>query len=231
MWTTRLQNELVSVIFSPQHLSCAWIKQSNKRSLFSLHAYQQIDLHSAELEQGILFNPTQIGKHISDFLSQYSLSNAFISFACSGPAIKEKFIVLQNPHPTRAHFNFPDNSHILWNWKYVYPRDNGLSTFYVCGFPQTVLLQYKLLAIKHSLNVITVTTPRMALLQLYKAIHGTAYRNTQLALDMQQHHNVIELLFSHDLIRRVIELPEQYNSEKYAAILPACGLFVTQELI
>ena len=226
-----LNKSFVSVVFSPQNLTCSWIQRSNKKAPLTLRAHKQHNLQNLELEKSNVFNPTQIKQYIVNFLTTYNLKHSFVSFALSGPQIQEQFVTLTTATPHRDNFSVSNNPHMHWQWTYVYPNDAGKFTFYLCGIPQQLLFQYKLLASSTPLNLLTISTPRMALLQLYRFIYGSAFRHAQLAIDMQRYHNIIEQLFTHDTIARIVHIPEISNEKLLQHILTSCGLFVSEGMV
>ncbi len=106
-------------------------------------------------------------------------------------------------------FVIPERNHMRWDYRFAYPADNGLWVFYVTGMPRSLLLQYQLLAITTPLNLLAITSERMALLALYEYQHGNAFRRSQLAIDMLRHHNMIEYLFDGDTLSRILYVPSR----------------------
>lgn len=227
-----LDNQVVTITFQPQHLCCSWITQTHGRAPLSLRAYQRFPLQQLELERLTIFNPTRIKKKIATFLHKHKLSHAFIIFGLNGPELKEKIVTLDTASPTRDDFVLPTTKDLLWDFCYLYPKGDGKFIFYVYGIPQYLLFQYQLLAITAQLNVIKITPLRMALLHMYKFIYGPAFRTGQLAQDMLRHNNIIENVFSKDMISRIVEVPvnlEKQNELPY--VLQSCSLFVSERSI
>ncbi len=224
-----LDKQFVAITIQPHHLSCSWIQRSHKKAPFLLRAYKRFSLQNLELEKLILFNPTSIKKYITTFLSTHQLHNAFIAFSLSGPNIIEQFIALQTANPTPDNFSVQKADNILWEYEYVYPRDHQF-IFYVYSMPQAILLQYQLLSIAAHLNIIAIIPQRRVLLSLYKFLYGSAFRQAQLAVDMTRHHNMIEYLFTPDLLARIINISPNIKSrvEEMPYLLTACGLFVSE---
>lgn len=228
MWPTSHKNEFVSFIFYPQSLTCAWIRLSpkNKRAPLQMCAYTQFPLTELPLENGILYNPTILKKLMTTFLKTHKQQNASISFCLSDPTITQHYATLPTANPTKENFA-PNVTHAhVWNYHFMYQHD-GNSTFYTYAVPRLLILQHQLLAIGAQLDLIRITTTESALFYVYKYIYSTAFRRTQLALDMIKHKNKLERLITPDMIQRVIQLPAGYISQQeLIPIATSCGLFM-----
>jgi len=227
-----LDKQLVAITIQPHHLSCSWIQRSHKKAPLLLRAYKRFNLKNLELEKLTLFNPTRIKKYITTFLSTHQLHNAFIVCSLSGPNITEQFIPLYTASPTPDNFSVQKTENILWEYEYIYPRDHQF-IFYVYSIPRAILLQYQLLFIAAHLNIIAIIPQRRVLLSLYKFLYGTAFRQAQLAVDMTRYHNMIEYLFTPDLLARIINISSgiQSTSQEMSYLLTACGLFVSEGIV
>jgi len=224
-----LDEQFVAITIQPHHLSCSWIQRSHKKAPLLLRAYKRFNLQNLELEKLTLFNPTNIKKYITTFLSTHQLDNAFVACSLSGPNIVEQFIPLQTANPTPDNFSIKKEENILWEYEYIYPRDHQF-IFYMYSIPRAILLQYQLLSIAAHLNIISIIPQRRVLLSLYKFLYGTAFRKAQLAVDMTRHHNMIEYIFTPDLFARIINISPSIQStvQEMPSLLTACGLFVSE---
>ncbi len=230
MWPLpQLNNNIVTITFHPQHLCCSWIIPSGKYAKLTLRAYERFPLQNLELEQLTIFNPTHIKKTITSFLQKHHLSNTCIVFGLTGPGLKEKMVTLSKASPTPDDFTLPITKDLLWDFRYLYPKQNGTHVFYGYGIPQHLLFQYQLLAIAAQLNVIKITPIRVALFHAYKFFHGHAYRQGKLALDMTQYNNMIEQTFTQDSLSRLVAIPASIDKQQELAyVLQACGLFISE---
>jgi len=233
MWPIpALEHELISISFSPDSVACSWIQKTTTGTApLILRAYKRYLLTNLELENLTIFNPTVIKKHITSFLQEHNLSNAFIAISLQGPGLMEKFVTMPTSTPHHTDFGIATVSNVQWEYRYLYPSDHGQYVFYVYSFPRSLLLQYKLLAIAAQLNVIAITTKTMSLLDTYKNVFGTAFRRSQLAIDMMRHNNNIDKLISVDALRRIITIPAEIGvlAEK-SSIASACGLFFSERM-
>lgn len=237
-------HKFVSVSFTSDALVCCWIEKTKHGTApLIVRAYKSYPLHNLELEQLILFNPTTIKKHISSFLQTYDLSDAFVAFALHGPVVMEQFIAMPTSTPHRNDFNIPSTArNVVWEYRYLYPNDDGQFVFYVYSVPRFVVLQYKLLAIAAQCNLITMTTQTMALLSAYQHFFGSAFRRSQLAVDMMRCNNNIGEIITADALRRMVnmsalssahpECPEGVYRRKdnYLQCAVAAGLFCSEGL-
>ena len=229
MWPIpSLENELITISFSPNNLALSYIQKTDASSTpYALRAYKHVPLDNLELENLVLYNPSKIKDVVSGFLNEHRKTNSFIAFSLQGPAITEKLV--HSPSSTfNAHnANTHDRGFIERGYQYLYPHDNGTFVFYTYAVARSLLLQYKLFAIATRLNLLTITTQRMALLNIYKHIFGPAFRSTQLAVDMHLHNNMIEHLITPDSLKRILKIePSISNTDDLLLLATACGLFI-----
>ena len=122
---------------------------------------------------------------------------------------------------------------LLWDYQYVYPAEHGNSVFYVAGFPHELVAQYQFLASMVDLNVIAMVPASFSLLHVYRYMHGAAFRRTQLAIDMIQHHNMIDYICTPDVLSRLIQVPYGVSVDRardIRAVLISCGIFMSEGL-
>jgi len=229
MWPIpALKNEFVCIFFSSDTIACGWIQKSttNSASLI-LRAYQRYALDNFESVHLIPFNPTKIRKYISSFLYEHNLHNAFVTFCLDG--IMEHYIALPTSTPVRTDFNMPTTSDMQWEYRYVYSDHEGNHIFYVYAVAQSLMLQYKLLAMGGECNLIRIAPKAVALLDAYKNIFGVAYRKSQLAVDMMQHDNNIQELMSRDAVRRMVSFSSDFAQDD-SVIAAMCGMFCAERM-
>lgn len=230
MWPIpSLQHEFVSITFSSQAITCSWIQKTTKGAApLILRAYKRYSLNNFELYNLIPFNPTIIKKYILSFLHQYHLRNVFILFCLDGPIVVEQFVSMSTSAIHRTDFAIPNISSAQWEYRYIYPND-GQYVFYVYAIPRSLILQYELLTMSMQCNVVTITTKTAALLAAYKNIFGTAFRKSQLAMDMMKYDNNVEDLVSADALRRTIMIDNSIDiKNEKIFIAAACGLFCAE---
>ncbi len=223
-----LKNEFVCVFFSSDTIACGWIQKSttNSASLI-LRAYQRYALNNFESVHLIPCNPTKIKKCINSFLYEHDLHNAFVTFCLDG--IIEHYIALPTSTPARTDFNMPTTSGMQWEYRHLYSDHEGHHVFYVYAVAQSLMLQYKLLAIGTKCNLIRIAPKTIALLDAYKNIFGVAYRKSQLAVDMMQHDNNIQELISRDALRRMVSFSSDLKHDD-SIIAAMCGMFYAERV-
>lgn len=227
-----LENELITISFSPNNLTLSWIQKNTKtKTPLQCTAYERHELSNLELEKLILFNPTHIAKLITHFLSRHKKHNAFIAFSLQGASLTEEFITLPTSHPKATDFGMTPSSNFLWGYRFMYHNHDGQAVFYVYKIPRSLLLQYKLLTITTKMNLIMITTQTMSYFNAYKTIFGSSFRQSQFGLDMMRHNNKIENLISTDILKRVITPPINISiADEHAYLANAYGLFTSQGL-
>lgn len=219
--------EYVTVSFSSDSIVCSWIqKTKNGLAPLALRAHERYDLNNAEIVHGTLFNLTTIKNLIDGFLRKHDKQDALILFSIDATDSMEQFVALPTSTPHRADFGVAHSSNLLWGHQYMYPNDHGQFVFYVYTVPRSVILQYQLLALALRCNLMAITTNTMALLAAYRAVFGSAFRRSQLAVDMVRFNNHVQKMVSDDALKRLITVPmlsELYHDRVSIAV--ACGLF------
>ena len=229
----KLAHTFVSVSFTPEALVCCWIEKTKHGTApLIVRAYKQYSLTNLELEQLIIFNPTIIKTYITSFLQTYKLSDAFVAFVVQGPLVKEQFVAMPTSTPHRTDFIVSEKTqNLLWEYRYVYPTDDGQFMFYVYSVPRFLLLQYELLAIAAQCNLIIMTTQTMGLLSVYQHLFGTAFRRSQLGVDMMRCNNKLGEIITIDALRRMVNISLLNTSEDdYLQCATAAGLFCSERL-
>src|SRR5579863_5962777 len=96
MWPMpAVAHKFVSIIFTSDILSCYWLEKTNRGTAsLVVRAYKSYPLDNLELANLILFNPTVIKEHITSFLKEHDLSDAFVACALHGPAVHEEFVAM-----------------------------------------------------------------------------------------------------------------------------------------
>ncbi len=231
MWPMpAIAHKFVAIIFTEDSLSCCWLEKAERGTApLVVCAYKSYPLDNLELTHLTLFNPTIIKKHIRSFLCEHNLQDAFIAFALHGAAVHETFVTMPTSTPHRTDFKMQDSAHALWEYRYLYPNDDGQFVFYVYSVPRYIVLQYKLLAVAAQCNVITMTTQTMALLSAYEHMFGSAFRRTQLGVDMMRCNNNIGDLITVDALRRMVDIGTLDISDRLHYVA-AAGLFCSERV-
>jgi hypothetical protein len=230
MWPMpALAHKFVCITFSSHSMGCCWIEKAEHGTApLTLRAYKNYSLNNRELANLIIFNPTVIKEHITSFLSEHNLQDAFVAFSLHGPAVYEQFVTMPTATPHRNDFAVSNSAHMLWEYRYLYPNDEGQFVFYVYSVPRYIVLQYELLAVAAQCNLITITTQTMALLSAYEHMFGSAFRRSQLAIDMMQYNNNIgEIITMDDVRRMVMGLPVKVSVQEGAT---AAGLIWSERM-
>jgi len=223
MWPIpALEHKFVSVLFFPDALVCCWIDKNARDKIPMIRAYKRYSLDNFELLNGMIFNPTIIKKYINTFLHEYNLHDAFVVFSLHGPAVTEQFIAMPTATPHYTDFTIAKNARSTkWEYRYLYPYENGQFMFYVYSVPRSVILQYQLLAIGAHCNVIKMTTHTACILSAYEYMFGSAFRRSQLAVDMMRAHHKIDALISHDALHRMMKIGTDINIKQERSYLAA----------
>lgn len=230
----KTQDELVTISCTPQTLACAWLKQIKKTMVYELKGYKRISCDHLELSQGYINNPTRIAQHIQSFLVKHKLRNPYISIGLRGQGIYEDLLTLPTASPDPIDIVLPRKQQQLWDYRYLYPHDNGHAAFYVCSISQSILFQYKLLAFRQQFNLIGITTLSMAYLHAYIYSYGQAFRHSQLGQDMARHNNIIDFIVPSDSVRRSLKISGHYGYDfehELSTLAPLLGLAISERSV
>lgn len=228
MWPIpAIKYEFVSISFSQDSVVCCWLQNTKVGTApLALRAYRRYPLNNLEIHDLVIFNPTIIKFYISSFLNEYNLRDAFITFCLDCSEAEEKFMSMPTSTPHYADFGITQTRGMQSEYRYVYPHHNDQYVFYVYAVPRSLILQYELLAISLQCNLVGITTQSAAILESYKNIFGSAFRKSQLAVDMMKHDNNVESLISVDALRRMISVDADIDLKKEKLFITvACGVF------
>ncbi len=231
MWNKSKEQNAFIVTITPRTVTCSHISRKTSSSPLSLQSYHNNTFDNLELENLILFNPTNIARHIHNYYKPIQSKKTPALIALQGPSLYTKIVSVTTAHPQLEHFNLSHAPHWLWHYSYLYSKDHR-HYFYVCGIKRTLLLQYQLLSISAQIPLCVITTEYMALLHLYRHIFGTAFRHTQLGEALAERNNNVEQLFTKDDLYRVLSIPSSQKiiDKDHIPLLTACGLFVAEGL-
>jgi hypothetical protein len=219
-------NTLVIIAPHTTFLACIWI-QKGSTALFSVAAYKQYICTHFQIGRGILFNLSWIESCIKNFLSHYSLYDSYIAIMPDRISTPHGFVYTSERFPAPDMFNPYYIHNTECGTDYIYTNEEYKHVYYWYQIPRILILQYQYIAIAAHLNCIRITPRFIALLHAYKALHGSAFRTTQLHLDLQKTHNSIARYFTIDSTRRLVSgvSSELYsNTQTVVDIIGAAGI-------
>lgn len=233
MWQKKAyqSNDIVSISFTADILACAWLRPSTKSLMYELKAYKRVCLNRFEAAGGYIHNPTLLGQHISSFFEKHKLEGSYVSLGIQGTALHEGIIYLPTGNPDPCDIIVPKKQQHVWMYRYLYPDENGHAAFYVCSISQSLLLQYKLLAFRQRLNLLSITTVSMAYVHAYAHAYGNAFRHSQLGQDLERHHHQFNAIVPGDIIRRRLKVSAPYAyalEHELSTLTPLLGLAVSE---
>jgi hypothetical protein len=223
-------HEIVSIGIRPESIVCSWITSTKKsRAPYILRAYERMPIDTSVYNQGILFNFTTCTSFFKNFLEKHNITRAFITCSLSGSHITEFILDTHSASPATHEFPLQKLNKLMWDYRYLYPKEDARYALYACGISRQLLAQYQLLALSANLNLTLLTTEFMTHLEAYKHLYGKAFRRAQLARDMLTHDNRILSIFTQDTLRRILTIDPslQLNSEhEKENLITALGLFL-----
>lgn len=209
IWTPKKnRNEFVSISFMPDTLTLCAVKKISSKStsyLFELSAFTTIPFLHDEYDEGRIYNPTAIGKHITNFLLANHKKKAPIAMTLNGSSIKEEIASYHTASPFEQITH--QKKQTASDYCYLYPQENGNFTFYTCAIERSIIMQYQLMAIAHNLNLQAVSTNSMANINLYRYLTGSTARHSALATILEKNNNNTASLISDQTIQNIIQIP------------------------
>jgi hypothetical protein len=231
MWKAKSRrHKRVVISFSPEYLCMSWVSYVND-AMPLLTGYRKIPCTQLELLNGKIYNQTVILRYISQFLTQYSLYDAPVSIWISGSEIRERLVKTTTAHPSATFFDTNIRMHMV-DWDYLYPIERDAFIFYVAEMPKALLLQYQVLAMAIGIHIATITTYYHALVHLYKCIHGTTFRHSAFADQLQQKDNNIIHLFDSESVARTLAIHPGLSidiTKEYIWLLGIAGIYMMEK--
>jgi hypothetical protein len=222
-----IRNQHLLLTVDKNNLSCSIIARSQGHAPYELAAYQRYTLAHHEIMQLRFYNISKISQYIGAFIKAHHAHHAFVSCALNGPGITQ--LIMRSPEPsisaTMLLQQSPDP--LIWDSCYLYPTDHALHTFYACGIPRELLLQYQILTRMSGINMSTLTSAWYAHLKLYTHMQGPAFRRVNLAHALGNHNHAWNNILNRDMLARMITIPAHYKGdEELPFIKTALGLFI-----
>lgn len=216
MWLhKKTVNDIVALSFKPQYLAYAHFKKIGGQVPYSMISCKQIPLDDLELEKQIIFNPTQIGKHLHCLLCEQSLCNADIRISMAGPTMFES-IASDSEVPIEETYG-TQLKNMVWQDMPIFQHSQLKNLTYICGISRELLFQYQLLAIKHKFNITCITTSNIALLSIYHALSPTDTRHNCPSLD-----DIASLIPTQFINRLCSHVPTTDNPLLMAELIGLC---------
>ena len=228
MWLKK-KNDIICISINQSAVTCALIKQGSSRagSQLELHAFKAFELHNFITDTSIC-NPTALQKIITTFATTYNLKHAFATIAVGHTSIHEFLVNLPTANPNARDFSHLKLGKLAWDYRYLYPADNGNFVFYIAGVRHELLLQYTLMIQKIPLQFVTLTTSLHALITLYQACQASAFRQLKLEQDMQSCNYQLATLFSADMLYRLMSFKTNFDAAHLPHLLVCTGLYLNE---
>lgn len=201
MWPAPpIREDVVSVIINAHHLHCGWLQHDEKKGLYLSAFDSYAHEHATHLS---------IHRHLEQFINTYQLTNSFLTIALSSPLIYQEFVCLSKASPLLADFQMKQLHPLLWDYQYLHALDDGNHLFYLKGIKKSAFFEYHLLAHICQLKLITLTSTYAAQLAAYAQLHGKAFRQSKLSLDLAKHTYNIAACFDRDALARMLHITAQ----------------------
>ena len=226
MWPLpQINKHLITISFDPQHIVCGLIKPATTCSEYELYAYKKIYFSCNETNRP--YSSTVI-QEIKSFLSAYNLHNAFACFSIKNLAITQMLITSNTAQPNIALLR--KERHLekaIGHTTYLYTTPEGLFTFYLAALERELLFNYQLLALQLRLHLLTIAPSFQTILTVYKHIHGSAFRQVQLASDMAYLQNKLDAFCTLPIFNRILKTT--HISAERSLLIPLIGLYLAEK--
>lgn len=205
------------IFFAPRMIHTIELTHANNHT--TLQTLTRVSCPNAELEKGILFNPTQLKNEFNHMQNKRAITFILNSRTCA-----ENIVPHAQDKAAPEHVGVFSSPCYTGDAQYLYSHDQA-HYYYTCTIPRAIIMQYWLFAQTLNCTVSAIIPSRYALLRMYKKLHGTAFRTAQLGVDMHKRNNQIEQLFGKDDVARSINLNGTIiQPDDYVPLLAACGL-------
>lgn len=223
MWPLKKNHEKhVSIICSQDQLALCALEKAPRDAtpyLFHITAYNSIPIMHGEYDQGRVYNPTALAKHITHFLKTTHNKKTPIAFTLSGDYIKEN-IIASHTASLAEHITKPSKQYALESC-YLYTQSEGTFAFYTCAIERPIIMQYQLMAILNKFNLQSIITPSIAHLNLCRYLKGSSFSHSALANLLRDESNTIPSLMDMHAIEKIIYInPSVRLSNDQKAQLP-----------
>lgn len=186
----------IHIIIEPEAVSCYYITQQDEQ--LCPEAYEQYKL--PPITTSIISNPTALKNAIFTFITTHHLQNSSCHIVLTAPLAQEQLLNHHNSY-AQLHHLIEADSMIHYNHTYIGP-DKDLFLFYVCGIPETLLLQLKMIFIQLPLHLQTISSPLNMQYECYKKIHGSHFNQTQLIQAIDKEKMMIKNILSSPLFQQ-----------------------------
>jgi hypothetical protein len=226
--------EQVTVALTPRCMSlCRIVRNKNSQPLV-IKAYERIAFNNLEFEYGVINSMSVVRSHLIDFLQRNNLKNVNVHLSVAGKQVIERHVTISTSLAQKHHFITPRLKKCAWDYQYLGPSLYNGFDFYIYGIKREYLLQYKLLAIDKDKMIKTIATERIAQFNLYKYLYGTAFRQSQFALDLSMHNYDLGSFFTLDTIARIVAIDSSVQCDlsiEYSYITVHCGLVTRLHIV
>lgn len=231
MWLIeRVPDKQVAIVISNESI-CLGIIQAGSMAAskkLELHAWRTIANDQLTIDS-IIFNPTRLAQQINSFARIYHVENACATLCIGGPGMFERLVAMDTAHAQPHDFSYLKISKLSTDYQYLYANEQGKFVFYLAGIAKEIAFQYQMLMARTSLRLVALTSQSDALLCLYRNFYGSAFRQTQLARDIEQCERKLEKLFTHDMLHRLIAIRADYRPQEFTTLLTMTGLHLSQQ--
>jgi hypothetical protein len=207
------------------------IKKTDSRSLgynFKLIALTHLPFYKDEYSEGRIYSPTTIGNAILQFLSTHNTQKNPIAFTINGNHIAQQFCMQAASFYTQS---TQDNPEQLIEYYALDCEKNDMSMHYVCAIERSMIMQYQLIAIAHTLNLQVLSTPAMAHLNLYRYVSKKVsphFKLNKLEDALKSNNYQTRNLIDNNAIETIIQMPTflEKTCQNYDEISTALGAII-----
>lgn len=186
------KNDLpVAIVISSSTVHCALF--THQKNGLTLVAYKAYSLMYGADHQSSFLDTLCVEKAMRSFINEY-VGNRPVVIGCAldVPYVQDHVIQNAQATPSSSFFSFERPVHLVWDYRYLFPVDDGIHCFYISAINQPTLLMLKLIAIKNRWDIGLLTSKTSSYLYYYFASMGQ--RSAMLRDSMMRYQYNIEAL-------------------------------------
>lgn len=220
----RTYDDLLTVVITPDALICTVIG-SSKTGGFVIKSQASMAVEN-NIYNGTPLKKMPLITFLRDYIATYKLEKNQLALCLANGALEEEFVRM----PTmQADATCLHKSKKSYAYQYIAPDQEGNFIFCCSSIRAELLFSYQLLCAQLPTPLVRISSPISTSLAVYHRAYGTAYRQTQLALDLQHCNYSIERLLDNETLHRLVGSPFTVDQTHKQALFYALGLKISEQ--
>lgn len=216
-------HKLVTVVITSQTISCALIEIYANGTLRA-SAHGSYPVNNAIID-GVPMRPSVMVNILQDYKDRYTLSDCEVAVCLANGAIQEQFTTMPT---TAADDTCLHKGSRRYGYQCIAPGPDGYFIFCNANIAAQHLFSYQLIFMKAGMRLTAISGPTSTSIAVYHRIYDSAYRQTQLAYDLQNCNYQVDNLITDQMVDRLLMQSSTQTTNK-RALLYAVGLALGHE--